>query len=163
MSDYEAGQSKIYTQEIFLPYWFLYECLGAGFVLNLHFQSSVSYFILGYLRENCQILRQSGKYGLRLGIGQAVFAATVLYSQRHGQHTNDSFREKRQQREPEENWIIARNTHEPIVSKEIFEKAQQNGQGSFQLRRIFFKEKVFFTGAAVSHGTCPQPCDDGCI
>lgn len=62
-----------YTQEIFLPYWFLYEYLGAGFVLNLHFQSSVFYFILGYLMENCQILRQSGKYGLRLGIGQAVF------------------------------------------------------------------------------------------
>ena len=43
----------------------------------------------------------------------------------HGQHTNDSFREKHQQREPEENWIIVENTHEPIVSKEIFEKAQQ--------------------------------------
>ncbi len=26
--------------------------LGAGFVLNLHFQSSASYFILGYLMEN---------------------------------------------------------------------------------------------------------------
>lgn len=52
-------------------------------MLNLYFQNSVSYFILGYVMENCQILRQSGKYGLRLGIGQAVFAVTVFYGQRH--------------------------------------------------------------------------------
>lgn len=49
----------------------------------------------------------------------------MFYSQRHGQHTNGSFREKHQQREPEENGIIVEDKHELIVSKEIFEKAQQ--------------------------------------
>ncbi len=43
----------------------------------------------------------------------------------HGQHSNDSFREKKQQMEPEENWIIVEDTHEPVVSKEVFEKAQK--------------------------------------
>lgn len=43
----------------------------------------------------------------------------------HGQHTNDSFREKKQRLEPEENWIIIEDTHEPVVSKEVFEKAQR--------------------------------------
>lgn len=116
----------LYTQEIFLPYWFLYEYtgillilpflrkmiqnltqqeaeilfilvvgwnvlndishvwLGVGFVLDLHFQSSISYFILGYLMENCQILRQNRKCGLLLGIGQALFALTVLFSRSCG-------------------------------------------------------------------------------
>lgn len=60
--------------------------LGVGFVLNLHFQSSISYFILGYLMENCLLLRQSGKCGVRWGIGQAVSALAVLYSWRCGQH-----------------------------------------------------------------------------
>lgn len=111
---------RFYTQEIFLPYWFLYEylgilfvlpflrkmaqnlteqeerllfclllgwnalndisniCLGASFVLDLHFHSSISYFILGYLMENCRILGQSERRGLRLGIGWAVPVAVVL-------------------------------------------------------------------------------------
>jgi DNA invertase Pin-like site-specific DNA recombinase len=43
----------------------------------------------------------------------------------HGQHSNDSFREKKQQMEPEENWIIVEDTHEPVVSKEMFEKVQK--------------------------------------
>lgn len=42
----------------------------------------------------------------------------------HGQRSNDSFREKKQQMEPEENWIIVENTHEPLVAKDVFEKAQ---------------------------------------
>lgn len=120
---------RLYTQALFLPYWFLYEylgillvlpflrklaqnlteqeagilfilvvgwnvlndisyaCLGVGFAINLYFQDSISFFILGYLMENCPILRQSGKCGLRLGIGQVVFAISVLYwwsSRQHG-------------------------------------------------------------------------------
>lgn len=42
----------------------------------------------------------------------------------HGQRSNDSFREKRQQMEPEENWIIVENTHEPVIAKEVFEQTQ---------------------------------------
>lgn len=60
--------------------------LGVGFVLDLHFPNSISYFIIGYLMENCQVLRQSGKYGMRLGIGQAVSATAVLYSWKCGRH-----------------------------------------------------------------------------
>lgn len=43
----------------------------------------------------------------------------------HGKHTNDSFREKKQQMEPKERWIIVENTHEPVVTKEVFERAQE--------------------------------------
>lgn len=112
---------RFYTQEIFLPYWFLYEYLGillilpllrkmvqnlteqeerilfaliigwnilndistiylgTGFVLNLHFYSSISYFILGYLMEDCQTLCESKKSGLCICIGQSLLATTVLY------------------------------------------------------------------------------------
>lgn len=128
--DGHAGEFfwRFYTQEIFLPYWFLYEYLGVllvlpflrkmiqnlteqekrllfvlvigwnilndishtylgvGFVLNLHFQSSISYFILGYLLENCRMLRQRGKGGVRFDIGLAVFTMAVLYSWRSGQN-----------------------------------------------------------------------------
>lgn len=112
---------RFYTQDIFLPYWFLYEYLGillvlpflrkvvqnlteqeermlfvlllgwnalndisniflgVSFVLDLHLHSSISYVILGYLMENCRILRQSEKKGLKLGIGCAVLVTVVLY------------------------------------------------------------------------------------
>lgn len=43
----------------------------------------------------------------------------------HGQHSKDSFREKKQQPEPEENWIIVENTHEPVIAKDVFEQAQR--------------------------------------
>lgn len=111
---------RFYTQEIFLPYWFLYEylgillvlpflrkmmqnlteqeerllpvlllgwnvlndisniVLGAGFVIDLHFRSSISYFLLGYLMEDCRMLKQSGRRELRLGMGWAALAAAVL-------------------------------------------------------------------------------------
>lgn len=63
-----------------------YAHLGVGFVIDLHFQDSVSCFILGYLMENCPILRQSGKCGLGLGIGQVVIAISVLYCWSCRQH-----------------------------------------------------------------------------
>lgn len=111
---------RFYTQEIFLPYWFLYEYLGillvlpflrkmmqnlteqeerllfglllgwyalnsisniflgVRFVLDLHFHSSISYFILGYLMEDCRILGQNEKRGMRLGIGLMALIAVVL-------------------------------------------------------------------------------------
>lgn len=112
---------RFYTQEIFFPYWFLYEYLGilfvlpflrklvqnlteqeemlllalllgwnalndisniylgAGFVLNLHFHTSISYFLLGYLMESCRILRQNERRGLKISIGCVVFAVVFLY------------------------------------------------------------------------------------
>lgn len=128
-SDGHVGEFvwRFYTQNIFLPYWFLYEylgillvlpflrkmlqglteqeerilfvlvigwnvlndisnaCLGVGFVLDLHFQKAISYVILGYLMEHCQMLRQSGKNGFRICIGQVVLAIAVLYSWGSGQ------------------------------------------------------------------------------
>lgn len=122
---------RFYTQEIFLPYWFLYEYLGillvlpflrkmvqnlteqeerllfalllgwnalndisniflgVSFVLNLHFRSSISYFILGYLMENCRIPRRSERRGLRLDIGCAVLVAVVLNIRVCSQHESE--------------------------------------------------------------------------
>ena len=44
---------------------------------------------------------------------------------RHNQHGRDGFAEKKQWKEPEENWIIMEGTHEPIVPRELYLKAQE--------------------------------------
>lgn len=120
--------SRFYTQEIFLPYWFLYEYLGillilpflrkmmqnlteqeervlfilllvwkivndlsyiylgTGFVLNLHIHSPVSYFMMGYLMENCHMVKQGEKSGVKFWIGQIVLLTAVLYIWVCGRH-----------------------------------------------------------------------------
>lgn len=112
---------QFYAQEIFVPYWFLYEyigilfvlpflrkmvqnlteqeeCvlfvfilgwsilndiskayLGTGFVLDFPFSGSLSYFILGYLMENCQVLRKSNRKVLWFGIVQVVLLTSGIY------------------------------------------------------------------------------------
>lgn len=114
---------RFYTQEIFLPYWFLYEYLGilfvlpflrkmaqnltqqekavlfalilgwhilndiskiywdADFMIDLHFCNSVSYFVFGYLMENCRILRRNDKKGFWLcaGLGAVVTCGTFIW------------------------------------------------------------------------------------
>lgn len=44
---------------------------------------------------------------------------------RHNQHGRDGFAEKKQWKEPEENWIIVEGTHEPIVPRILYLKAQE--------------------------------------
>ena len=44
---------------------------------------------------------------------------------RHNHQGRDSFAEKKQWAEPEENWIIVENTHEPIVPRVLYLKAQE--------------------------------------
>ncbi|MCM1162053.1 MAG: recombinase family protein [Roseburia sp.] len=44
---------------------------------------------------------------------------------RHNQHGRDSFAEKKKWEEPEENWIIVEGTHEPIVPRVLYLKAQE--------------------------------------
>lgn len=44
---------------------------------------------------------------------------------RHNEHGRDGFAEKKQWQEPEENWIIVENTHEPIVPRVLYLKAQE--------------------------------------
>ena len=44
---------------------------------------------------------------------------------RHNEHGRDGFAEKKQWREPEENWIIMEDTHEPIVPRALYLKAQE--------------------------------------
>ena len=44
---------------------------------------------------------------------------------RHNEYGRDGFAEKRQWREPEENWIIVEDTHEPIVPRALYLKAQE--------------------------------------
>lgn len=123
---------RFYTQEIFIPYWFLYEYLGillilpflkkmiqnlteqeksvlfvlilgwnilndiskiymgSSFMINLHFPYPISYFILGYLMENCQILKKSNRRGLLLCIGQAAFVTGGIYIWIRSQHDIES-------------------------------------------------------------------------
>lgn len=44
---------------------------------------------------------------------------------RHNQHGRDGFAEKKQWMEPEENWIIMEDTHEPVVPRILYLKAQE--------------------------------------
>lgn len=44
---------------------------------------------------------------------------------RHNHCGSDSFADKKQWAEPEENWIIVENTHEPVVSRVLYLKAQE--------------------------------------
>ena len=74
---------------------------------------------------------------------------------RHNEHGRDGFAEKKQWREPEENWIIVEDTHEPIVPralylktqerlKEIYENSPKYGkknQGELACRN-FYKKKI---------------------
>ena len=43
----------------------------------------------------------------------------------HNQNKHDSFAERKQTANPESEWIIIENTHEGVVTREIFEKAQE--------------------------------------
>lgn len=112
---------RFYTQEIFLPYWFLYEylgilfvlpllrrmvqnlteqekwllfvlllgwpvlddlsrgTLGAGFMLDLDFRTSITYVLFGYLMEDCRMMRRSKKCGLCLSAGLAVLVTGGAY------------------------------------------------------------------------------------
>lgn len=73
----------------------------------------------------------------------------------HGKHSYDSFREKKKQAEPEENWVTVRGTHEPVVPAEVYEQAQEEMERRKERRRKpknpgkysvadrnFFKEKI---------------------
>lgn len=74
---------------------------------------------------------------------------------RHNEHGRDSFAEKKQWAEPEENWIIVEDTHEPIVPRALYLKAQERlkeihgrspkygkkNQGELACRN-FYKKKI---------------------
>ncbi len=117
----EEFSRRFYTQEVFLPYWFLYEYLGIlfvlpllrkmvqnlteqekwllfalllgwpvlddlskgylgiGFMFDLDFRNSVTYFLFGYLMENCRMMRQSEKRGLYLSAGLAALVTGGAY------------------------------------------------------------------------------------
>lgn len=74
---------------------------------------------------------------------------------RHNHHGSDRFAEKKQWEEPEENWIIVEDTHEPIVPRVLYLKAQERlkeihknspkygkkNQGELASRN-FYKKKV---------------------
>lgn len=63
---------------------------GYDFMLDLHFQNSLSYFILGNLMENCQTLRRSDRRGLWFCIGQAVLVTGGMYIWIRNQHVLES-------------------------------------------------------------------------
>lgn len=74
---------------------------------------------------------------------------------RHNHHGSDRFAEKKQWEEPEENWIIVEDTHEPIVPRILYLKAQERlkeihenspkygkkNQGELACRN-FYKKKI---------------------
>ncbi len=43
----------------------------------------------------------------------------------HNQYTHDTFAEKKQVPNPESEWIIVENTHEAVIPKEVFSRAQE--------------------------------------
>ena len=112
---------QFYRQEIFIPYWFLYEYLGillvlpflrkmmqnlteqekqvlfllllgwnilndiskvflaSGFTVKLLFSNALTYFLIGYLLENCRMLRRNDRRLLWTGMGMAVLLTGGIY------------------------------------------------------------------------------------
>lgn len=50
---------------------------------------------------------------------------TYIGNSVHNKQTNISYKNKKKVRKPEEEWIRVENTHEAIISKEVFEQVQQ--------------------------------------
>ena len=64
--------------------------MGVNFLIDLHLYSSISYFILGYLMENSQMMRKREERRLGIDIGLAVLVTTVLYIWIMSQHSLES-------------------------------------------------------------------------
>ena len=54
---------------------------------------------------------------------------TYIGNSIHGKQTNISYKNKKKVRKPEELWFRVDNTHEPIISKEVFDKIQEQTAG----------------------------------
>ena len=50
---------------------------------------------------------------------------TYIGNSIHGAQTNISYKNKKKVRKPPEEWLRVENTHEPIISKEVFEQVQK--------------------------------------
>lgn len=60
--------------------------MGTGFMIGFSFPSSIYYFMLGYLLENCGVLRKNDRKGLWCHIGCALFVTVCLFVWMHAEH-----------------------------------------------------------------------------
>ena len=66
-----------------------------------------------------------------------------------GKTKKASIKSKKKLAVPEENWVVTENTHEPLVSQELFDLAQFNlGRGSSDYRQHERVRKSIFSGIA---------------
>ena len=66
-----------------------------------------------------------------------------------GKTKKASIKSKKKLAVPEENWVVTENTHEPLVSQELFDLAQFNlGRGSSDYRQYERVRKSIFSGIA---------------
>lgn len=71
-----------------------------------------------------------------------------------GKSKKVSFKSKKKVTLPQDEWAITENTHEPLVSKEQYEKAQFNlGRGTTNYKKYDHVRKSIFSGIAVC-GRC---------
>ena len=69
---------------------------------------------------------------------------TYIGNSVHGIQTNISYKNKKKIRKPPEEWLRIENTHEAIVSKEVFERVQE--QIASRRRKIKTATKQIFSG-----------------
>ena len=70
----------------------------------------------------------------------------------NGRKTTVSFKDSRQVRQPMENWIVVENTHDPIISREDWQKCFDMIKTIGRVRRTKESEMMPFTGILV----CPD-------
>ena len=69
---------------------------------------------------------------------------TYIGNSVHGQKTSVSYKNKKQVRRPKEEWFRVENTHEPIISKEVFYQVQE--QIANRRRKMKDGERQIFAG-----------------
>ncbi len=76
-----------------------------------------------------------------------------------GKSKKVSIKSKKKIAIPQENWVITENTHEPLVSKEVFNRASENmGKGTRNFKQYDHVRKSIFSGvvycALCGHALC---------
>lgn len=114
MAAHGAGPTKIRNElirrKIPIPSWWIYKRTGLFAEKYKDQPEDVKY---GWTDEKVRRILSDQVY-----IGNSI----------HYRQTKVSFKSKKTIRHPEEEWLIVKNTHEPIISTELWEKAQAHIQ-----------------------------------
>lgn len=95
-------------------------------IFDLAFSRLAELHPLRHLRQHLR--RCAGKKRCAWTIAQVksiIRNETYIGNSVHGMQTNISFKNKKKVRKPSEEWLRVENTHEAIISREVFEQVQE--------------------------------------